>query len=154
MDPLYLMQALGLDTPILEAIHGTLFSTYLFRSIFSFFLELGFSFIESKTIHPIAHTEYSFEQAGNRKISCFILISHDGKHLIASAIDGYEIYNVQNKLEYKNDGIEITFSRAGYNLEDKGFPNETMLEIWKERVINLTQKTNQLNEMNNNIFGL
>lgn len=152
MNPLYLMQALGLDTPILEAIHGNLFSTHLFRSIFSFFLELGFSLISTQTIPQIAHTEYTFAQGGGRKISCDIMVSHDGKHLFASVSSGVNIYKLTHMLEYKGNQTELAFSHGGYGFTDKSSNNETMLELWKERVIGLTQTTNEINTMNNNIF--
>lgn len=153
MDPLYLMQALGLDTPILEAIHGNLFSTHVFRSIFSFFLELGFSLVHSETIPQIAHTEYTFAQAGRRNITCHITVSHDGRHVFAIATSGENIYKLTHTLEYKEDQTELSLTHGGFGFIDKSNNNETMLELWKERVIKLTQIANEVNTMNNNIFG-
>lgn len=43
MNPVYLMQGLGLDTPILEAILEGLPATRAFRRIVSLLLEIGFS---------------------------------------------------------------------------------------------------------------
>lgn len=45
MNPLYLMQGLGLDTPILEAILEGLPATRAFRRIVSLLLEIGFSLV-------------------------------------------------------------------------------------------------------------
>lgn len=132
MNAVYLMQGLGLDTPILNAILEGLPSTKALREMVTFFLECGFSLM-----HQIQDNELLYMQFILRttvEILVRITYPRNGKYCQCSATVKYWGLECKFGLNIGQDSY-VSMVSGGMTITDNGLPNDILITIFKNRIL-------------------